>query len=498
MTRAVGATAVLIGICLAVAMVASCVGDDSGIPAGEDGGPCLPNNSCDEGLSCAVQSGVATCVPSGSTDGSLMDVVTMVDAGGDTSVGADADASQGADAGYSTLTDTTKWSTFDLSMVAGAPAGGFAGSAFDGRYVYFVPSTSGAVTRYDTQATFTVASSWSTFDTTTLNVNALDYVGAAFDGQYVYFVPAGPTNSSGLVVRYNTKLDFGNDAGTSWTTADTTQTVGGGFNGFASAVFDGTYVYLVPFANGGTYDGAIARYNTKAAFDAGASWQGSNPPSFGFFGARGFQGGVFDGRYVYFVPNINSGGFDALVERYDTLSSFGSAFQTFDVTTASDAGVGGFVGGAFDGRYVYFVPNDNGATDGVVAQYDTQADFGNDAGASWHVFDTTTLSAQAKGFMGAAFDGRYVYLVPHVNTAPDGLLARYDTQAPFGTTASWSTFDMATVNASAKGFLGAVFDGRYVYFVPHNSGGVKQGIVARFDAVTPPMAPTTYANGSFF
>ncbi len=51
--------------------------------------------------------------------------------------------------------------------------------------------------------------------------------------------------------------------------------------------------------------------------------------------------------------------------------------------------------------------------------------------------------------------------------------------------------DAMTINASAVGFVGAVFDGRFLYLVP------TRGVVARFDAKTPPSLPVGYAHGSF-
>ena len=44
--------------------------------------------------------------------------------------------------------------------------------------------------------------------------------------------------------------------------------------------------------------------------------------------------------------------------------------------------------------------------------------------------------------------------------------------------AFWSTFDLTVVSPSAKGFVGAAFDGRYVYLVPANNGS-RHGLVTR-------------------
>ena len=93
-----------------------------------------------------------------------------------------------------------------------------------------------------------------------------------------------------------------------------------------------------------------------------------------------YEGAVFDGRYVYFVPSGTYQQFTAIshseVLRYDTTSNFESAesWSTFD---AGANGVGndpvGYAGGIFDGRYIYFVPfkDSNGQYHGEVLRYDT-------------------------------------------------------------------------------------------------------------------------------
>jgi hypothetical protein len=198
--------------------------------------------------------------------------------------------------------------------------------------------------------------------------------------------------------------------------------------------------------------------------------------------AQGYFGGAFDGRYVYFVPNESH----SVVARCDTEGDFTAAgsWESFD--TSSLATTVGYRGGAFDGRYVYLVPFYDSATstdNGFVARFDTQAMTFTDT-ASWATFNTSSVNAKAVGFDGAAFDGRYMYFVPHVN----GTVARYDTQASFSTSSSWSTFDATTLSANAQGFLGAVFDGRYVYLVPETSGG--HSILTRYDTQTAAFTAT--------
>jgi hypothetical protein len=138
------------------------------------------------------------------------------------------------------------------------------------------------------------------------------------------------------------------------------------------------------------------------------------------------------------------------------------------------------------------VPYDYGAVrNATVARFDTQVSF--TATSSWSTIETTTFGANARGFTGAGFDGRYIYLMPNYIPSDDAV-ARFDTHASFTAASSWSTFSTTTINPSATGNLGAVFDGRYFYLVP----GIN-GVVARFDAKTPSSMPKLPGwSGSFF
>jgi hypothetical protein len=400
--------------------------------------------------------------------------------------GSGADARPG-DAVYHDVTSAQLWSTFDTTSTFKV-AHDFAGGTFDGRYVYLVPSTAGVVARYDTGANFAAGSAWSVFDTTALDANAIGFAGAVFDGRYVYLVPSGFTTGF-ITVRYDTQGSFG--ASSSWKAFDT-RTVNRGAYQFFGGAFDGRFVYFAP--NGySRSDGIVTRFDTHADFAASRSWSTFDVmPISPNHGAGGFLGAVFDGHYVYFVQNQVAGlPIEGFVARCDTQADFTTvaAWALFNLKTL-DSGAVGFFGAAFDGRYLYVVPNHAGAPS-LLGRYDTQGSFT----ASWSTFETTALGAGVSGFAGAAFDGRYIYLVPHDNGAPDGILARLDTTAPdFKASAAWSTFDTSTVNSAAKGFTGAVFDGRFLYLVPTTGG-----VVARFDAKAPsslPALPSFF--GSFF
>ena len=137
---------------------------------------------------------------------------------------------------------------------------------------------------------------------------------------------------------------------------------------------------------------------------------------------------------MYFSPNINYSSFHGEVLRYDTTSNFESpnSWSTFD---ASVNGVGnnpvGFVMGVFDGRYVYFVPYYNGSLfHGEVLRYDTTSNF--ESPESWSAFDAgeNGVGNDPVGYRGATFDGRYVYFVPWKDSTGSyhGEVLRYDTK----------------------------------------------------------------------
>lgn len=374
------------------------------------------------------------------------------------------------------------WQKYDVGAQY-PDAKGFLSSAFDGRYLYFVPFERsgvkhGVVARYDTKASFGDRMAWSTFDIPTKlkNEAAKGFFGGAFDGRYIYFVPHNNGAYHGTIARYDTTAPF--EADTSWQTYDITSR-NPKAAGFVTAVFDGRYLYLSPYANPTGLSGTAARYDTKAAFTADDSWTTFDIAAKKHGPAAGFLGSTFDGRYVYFAPN---GGYSAAVHgnvvRYDTRSAgftAPEAWEVFDVAS-SHAGAVGFQGATFDGRYVYLLQYHTGdpvlQAGGVVARYDTQAEFQN--GGSWTTFNSQSTHGDARGYSGSTFDGRNIYMVPSWGH----FAFQYDTQSAFTATTSWKPFSLTNFVSRHISYRGAGFDGEYVYFVP-------------MAAVVPPVPPAT-------
>jgi hypothetical protein len=418
-------------------------------------------------------------------------------AGSDSGAGPVSPPSQGdagapaaaSDTTYNAIADVTQWSTFDTSAIGAG--GGDIGAAFDGRFVYLVPLGGGVVPRYDTRGPFDAASSWSTFDVGALGLG-VGFRGAVFDGQYVYFVPnSGPQGLGGVVVRYDTHADFASSS--AWASFDVA-TVDPRATGFWGGTFDGRFLYLTPYGQDSAPQGMMARLDTWASFTAAASWSVFDTSVLGDR-AKGYIGATFDGRYVYLAPyGYAYGQYGSMATRYDTQGTFTDpkSWSTFDTTTANPSAVG-FFAANFDGRFAYLVPyNGDGSWGHQLARYDTTAGFGDPA--SWSTFDTSQLGI---GPMGTAFDGRYLWLVPNATPADgssggSGLVARLDTQADLHAAGAWSTFDTSTLDPSAKNYIGGAFDGEYVYLVP-----CGHPVAVRFRAKTPPSMPSAY-HGSFY
>jgi len=297
-------------------------------------------------------------------------------------------------------------------------ATGFAGGLFDGRYVYFVPLQNRRIVRYDTQQPFNTASSYfnaansyTLFDLTRVSAAVPGYAGGAFDGRYLYFASNSDSNgnNSGTITRYDTILPFGAPA--SYTCFDTGG-VSAGAAGYFGAAYDGRYVYFVP---GSSSAGTISRYDTSLAFNAIGSWTLFDLTQLQS-GCLGYYGAVFDGRFIYFTPYANAAGIFGTIVRYDTAQPFLStnSYTLFDATQISP-GCTGFGGAAYDGRYVYFSPA--AASSGTVLRFDTTLTFGSIA--SYTTLDLSVFGL-CQGYVGCTFDGQYVYFAPN----QQGLLAR--------------------------------------------------------------------------
>ena len=359
----------------------------------------------------------------------------------------------------SNITKAQNWFQMSMSTAqGGAPLNGaYDKASFDGRYVYFVPFNSDTFIRFDTLGVFTTAGDWSHMNMSTAQGGAplnTAYLGSAFDGRYVYFVPHG----SDTFIRFDTQGVF-TTAG-DWSHMNMSTAQGGAElnDAYTDASFDGRYVYFVPYDSD-----TFIRFDTQGVFTTAGDWSQMSMSTVQGGAALDFayRGASFDGRYVYFVPHDS----DTFV-RFDTLGVFTTAGD-WDRMSMSTAQGGApldsvYRGASFDGRYVYFVPH----TSDTFVRFDTQGVF--TTAGDWSQMNMSTAQGGAASdfaYIGASFDGRYIYYGPKYSDT----FVRFDTQGVFTTAGDWSQMNMSTAQGGAElndAYYGVLFGGQYIYFVP--------------------------------
>lgn len=297
------------------------------------------------------------------------------------------------------------------------------------------------------------------FDTKAVNSASAGFTGSAFDGKYIYFAPQNNGSPSGQITRYDTRSSFYSSSSYSFFDTKALNSKSYGFNG---AIYDGSrYVYFIPFGDATAgFQGQITRYDTEGDFLDSASYSFFDMAANVSPVLLGFSGAFFDQRrYLYFTPSITAVGvYSPYVGIYDVTKPFTSAtsYSIFDMSAipGTSGNCRGMAGGTFDGAYGYFVPNSiaTGVRSGLITRVFSSN--GPTNVGSYSAFDVSTVNSNAKGFRGAVFDGRYVYFIPFSSTSGSytGLLTRYDTFGSFTSSSSYSFFDTKPLIQIVVGF----------------------------------------------
>jgi len=370
------------------------------------------------------------------------------------------------------------FAAFDAGKTDGLNATGYFGAVFDGRYVYFVSemhgdtSTHANILRYDTHGDFRSQNSFEAFDASNVTgTETRGFYGASCDGRYVYFVPRqfDMDKYHSRVLRLDTRKPFKDPD--SWACHDA-----GYENSQQSCAFDGRYMYFCPGFSGDpnteAHDcGRVIRVDTQGAFDDPGISCAVDLSELLSPKAVNFDGGSFDGRYIYLVPLQNHA-----AVRYDTTQPFDAA-DAWQQIDARPLGLGMCVGAVFDGRFMYYVPYGHG----VVVRFDTEADF--EDSSAWSKYNAShTQGIRTEGFDGGFFDGRFVYFAPFYfgEARPytfHSHFLRYDITGPFDDPRSWQGHNAsATDGLHSVGYNAGAFDGRYFYMAPWQQGPASDGI----------------------
>ena len=387
---------------------------------------------------------------------------------------------------------------FDAGATGGLPSRGYFGAVCDGRYVYFVPEqhgeaghpTHGVVLRLDTHGDFRDPASYQAYDAgSTDGLETRGYYGGVFDGRHVHFVPRqlDMDRYHSHLLRYDTAGAF--DDAASWSASDM-----GEAHSQQGAAFDGRHIYFCPGFSGDPRKedepcGRVIRFDTQGEFRSPASCASVDITRFLGPRAACFDGGAFDGRYAYFVP-LEGG----LAVRHDTTAAFDdpASWEAFD---ARPLGYRMAVGAVFDGTFLYYCAYGHGR----IVRFDTRGDFADPEAWSAHDADPTD-GLRATGFDGGFFDGRFVWFQPFFRHVGPGrrdnlfhsIYLRYDATRPFEEPSSWQARDAsATGGLHSVGYNGGAFDGRFFYAAPWQQGPrpgrpgefVTHGIVLRCDTL---------------
>lgn len=385
--------------------------------------------------------------------------------------------------------DAQNWEAYDAGMTGGMFTRGYFGGAFDGRYIYYAPCRTadfhGRVLRYDTTADFRSPGGWEAYNASqTGGLATVGYAGAVYDGRYVYFVPFSDASTRhARVLRYDTTLGFSNSV--SWAAYDAGSIIGLPYSGYCGAVFDGRFIYFAPFGYSPYAHGRVLRLDTEGQFTDSGSWTVYDAGSTDGLVTKGYYGAVADERYVYFVPFHDGVEFHGRVLRYDRTGDFAAAtsWRAYDAGATGGLSTIGYKGACFDGRFVFFAPfREESACHGRIMRFDTAADFTTEA--SWTVYDASgTGGLDTRGYVGAEFDGRYVYFIPYeCDELFHARALRYDSISSFSDSTSWISFDAGSIDGlTTKGYKFSVFDGRYLYLIPYHNNLAFSGIALRYD-----------------
>ena len=302
---------------------------------------------------------------------------------------------------------------------------GYQGALYHNKYVYFVPyfieeSFFGSkILRYNTEADFHDSSAW----------EWVGYFDAYEDGvvekNFVYFSPHldRKNNVYAIPLRYDTTKEFFSPTG--WERFDTK--IHGSYIGAAS---DGEKIYYGPYLQKNesgipiTNESTLLIYDTNKLFDDRNSWE-YRSISYGLYGGVGFNG-----THIVFAPFCNS------VSKENTAECGKIMFldKNTQKISYSKLSYGAYNGVIETDDALYLVPR--------VTDDNIRSDFIQIKNS----IETFSPIIGLGGYWGGTYDGRYVYFSPYEipnSVIRNGEFLRYDTSMPFSNSDSWESISFS-------------------------------------------------------
>lgn len=366
------------------------------------------------------------------------------------------------------LDDPSRWATYK------GPSGSYQAGAFDGKYVYFVRAgdvdgpdaglTGSRILRYDTSAAaFDDDSAWATFDPEVALGTTGPHATAVMDGKYLII---GAFEDHVFLRFDTTQMPSNFGFSSAWETFDATglgPTVG--FN--ASVPIDGGTL----FNNSGVLNPAIHK---GEQLDAG--WETAALDAGTFACPSTYTAGCVGTQAFFFPAGSNQ---IACLARYDTTKPLADGFDSIDLGTFGEEWL--FLASGLATKDHLYLTQYNSKDAAAPVQVLRKA-IGGELDAGWERQPTNLKNPLARGFVGGTYDGRFVYFAPYPAPTTTAVFARYDTTLGFNDPNAWDIAAGAALGIPSNRYWGAMFDGQYVYYPSYTALGGEPSAFARFKA----------------
>ena len=265
---------------------------------------------------------------------------------------------------------------------------GFEGGVYDGNgNIWMIPGGPGSPRGVKIDTNTGTMSTYNAYGGASL----VNYYGGAYDGNGgIWLVPAN--------VNYVTKIDTATGNGTNYSSWPAGYSLNASGNNFSGGVYDGNGgLWMIPWNAG-----AVIKVNTAD----GHMTKYSLPTSITNTTYMTFQGGVYDGNgYIWMIP-CNTNAVVKVNVADGTMTTYNGWPSSINSTVLGYNSK--FTGGAFDGRYIWMAPQQAG----VIVRVDTRDGSMKDYN-QWTDLTGFKLGGTGDaGFVGGAFDGNKVWLVP--------------------------------------------------------------------------------------